>query len=280
MKKIIYLLLITDIFCCYSYSQEKDSLIQLYPGLGDTVDLFDRNYFELFQDIDGFEKVVFYIRNNDQLVSEVSFLSENTLNDTTLIRPISELIIIRDRIGLLELQSNKRMNWPEEFIILTEDGNEYEADLLMFSKDFLYFESDNNYIANSYSDFKFKLPISNVNKLTISENNVPGSLAWGAGVGLAIGLISTAAISGEQSNVVSSGDVAAVSLGAFVLVGSLIGLIIGLASSSDDEIIYLNFREDVYNLKNMLNITSDMMRLKKINMLKLINRATIYQSRY
>lgn len=249
MKKINYLLLITVLFCAYSYSQEKDSLIQLYPGLGDTVDLFDRNYFELFQDIDGFEKAVFYIRNNDQLVSEVSFISKNTLRDTILIRPISELIIIRDRIGLLELQSDKRMNWPEEFIILTEDGNEYEADLLMFSKDFLYFESDNNYLTNSYGDVKFKLPISNVKKLTISGSNVSGSLAWGAGAGLAIGLISTAAISGEQSNVVSSGDVAAVSLGAFVLVGSLIGLIIGLASSSDDEIIYLNFPDDVLQLK-------------------------------
>jgi hypothetical protein len=141
------------------------------------------------------------------------------------------------------------MKWPEEFMILTKEVNEYEAELLMFNKEFLYFESDINYLTDSYSDFKFKIPISNVNALTIPGGDVSGSLAWGAGIGLAIGLISVAAISGEQSNVVSSGDVAAVSFGAFALVGSLIGLIIGLASSSDDEIIYLNLPDDLLQLK-------------------------------
>ena len=62
MKILIYKLLTFVLFISSAYSQQKDSLIQLYPGLGDTLELFNRDYFELFQNIDGFEYATFYIK--------------------------------------------------------------------------------------------------------------------------------------------------------------------------------------------------------------------------
>ena len=66
-KKIIYVFLILLFFASKHLPQEKDSLIQLYPGLGDTLDHFDRNYFELLQNIEGFKCATFYLRNDKHL---------------------------------------------------------------------------------------------------------------------------------------------------------------------------------------------------------------------
>jgi hypothetical protein len=45
------------LFMSVLFSQEKDSLIQLYSGLGDTVDQFVSSYFEIFQNIEGYQKI-------------------------------------------------------------------------------------------------------------------------------------------------------------------------------------------------------------------------------
>ena len=50
MKKLIYMLLTFVLFISSAYSQERDSLIQLYPGIGDTICLFDREFFNLYSE--------------------------------------------------------------------------------------------------------------------------------------------------------------------------------------------------------------------------------------
>ncbi len=49
MKKIIYKLLTFVLFVSSAYPQQKDSLIQLYPGLGDTLEFFDCDSFNCFK---------------------------------------------------------------------------------------------------------------------------------------------------------------------------------------------------------------------------------------
>lgn len=72
MKNLIFVLIVVILLSVQVNSQEQDSLIQLYPGLGDTLEFFDREYFQLFQNIEGFEYAVFYIRDNKELVSKVT----------------------------------------------------------------------------------------------------------------------------------------------------------------------------------------------------------------
>ena len=106
MKGIKYLFLFLLLNSSNISSQERDSLIQLYPGLGDTVDSFNASYFELFQNIEGFEHAVFYIRDNKRLVSKVTYSENGKTNDTTFIQLLSALDNARKKI---EKEFNSRL---------------------------------------------------------------------------------------------------------------------------------------------------------------------------
>ncbi len=63
MKKLLSVFLSVGVLIIAqvnSFSQEQDSLIQLYPGIGDTLNIFDRNYFKFYPQFDGFEFAVYY----------------------------------------------------------------------------------------------------------------------------------------------------------------------------------------------------------------------------
>ena len=102
MKSIIYILISFTINVSILFPQEQDSLVQLYPGLGDTLDLFNRDYFEMFQNIDGFEYAVFYIRDNEYLVSKVTYSTKESFKDTTFIQRLSALDDARTNIEQIE----------------------------------------------------------------------------------------------------------------------------------------------------------------------------------
>jgi hypothetical protein len=108
MKKIIYLFLAFTLFITSAYSQERDSLIRLYPGLGNTLDLFDRDYFELFQNIDGYEYAVFYIRNDEDLISKVTYSDNGLLRDTVFVQRVSALLGARSRIQEIEKENQSK----------------------------------------------------------------------------------------------------------------------------------------------------------------------------
>ncbi|MBT8379103.1 MAG: glycine zipper family protein [Ignavibacteria bacterium] len=249
MKVIIYAILNLTIFSSSLFSQDKDSLIQLYPGLGDTIDQFDRNYFELFQNIDGFNSAVFYTRNNEQVISKVSYLKNEELKDTVIAQPLSKLESIRTMVELIDWQSNKRVEYAEEFVLVTKDSSIYEAELVMFSRSHLYFDSDINYITDDYLNWKFKVPIESVENLSLAGSTAWSSAGWGAGIGLLLGTGAAGAVSGGSSNIVSSSAVGGASMILFGLVGGVIGLVLGIASESEDTVFNINSQEDLIQLK-------------------------------
>ena len=113
MKKLLSVSLIigmTLIIQVNSYSQKQDSLIQLYPGIGDTLYYFDKEYFELFQTVKGFKYAVFYIRDNKELVSLVTFKSEGILKDTVTTYGLSLLENVRLNIKKTIEGNNNRLN--------------------------------------------------------------------------------------------------------------------------------------------------------------------------
>ncbi len=166
-----------------SFSQEQDSLIQLYPGIGDTIYFFDREYFELFQQIDGFEYAVLYIRDNKELISKVTFKSESMFHDTFFIQNLSVLENVRSTIKKIDAENNKNLNSPSDVIILTKDENKYKGLLEMFSEENLYL------LSNEHLDYRYKIPVSRVDKIIISgESKALSTMGWGALIGLGIGV--------------------------------------------------------------------------------------------
>ncbi len=252
MKSFIYILLSLTLSIPILHSQQKDSLIQLYPGLGDTLDSFDRNYFELFQNIEGFEYAVFYIRDNKYLVSNVTCTKEGLSQDTVFVQNVSALGTARSRIEQIENENNKNIEMSRECIVVTNSGTRFKAKLEMFSKKNLYLVSNQHTLTVNPTELKFKLPIQNLDSLIfLAQSNVMGSVGWGALIGLAIGGGLGLLSGGDPKGfLVKTTEEAVIFWGVIgIVIGSVIGLIAGLGSSSGDEIIEIDSQYDVLALK-------------------------------
>ena len=187
MKMVTYLLAVIIIFSTIITAQERDSLIQLYPGLSDTVDQFDRNYFELFQNIDGFEQAVFYIRNNQKLVSKVTYSENGKTRDTTFIQQLSALDDVRKNIAEIEKENEKKYESPKEVLIKSKIGNKYECQLEMFNKKYFYFLSESNLHSDKNYNYKFKILVNNIDSMNIAGKSVTWpTIGWGALIGTGV----------------------------------------------------------------------------------------------
>ncbi len=228
-----------------SIAQTRDSLIQLFPGIGDTVYSFDREYFELFQQMDGFEYAVFYIRDNKELISKVTFKSESMFNDTLFIQSLSVLENVRSEIKKIDAENYKYLNSPSDVIILTKDENKYKGLLEMFSEENLYL------LSNEHPDYRYKVPISKVDKIIISGESIAlSTMGWGALIGLGIGLVIGLATAEEGGFISFEGEVASAGV-FFSLIGAIIGLIAGLAGSESDQEIQIEKDNDILSLKSI-----------------------------
>jgi hypothetical protein len=252
-KKIIYIIICLLFFTQQFLSQEKDSLIQLYSGLGDTLDRFDRDYFELLQNIEGFKSATFYIRDNKYLVSNVVFIDNGNLYDTISIQNISALQEARSKIGQSLLENETKYNSPREVIISTRNGKTFSGNLDMFSKDNLYLSSIQDFQTGESTDQNFLIPVFEIDTITfVGESNVLSSMGWGALIGFALG-VTIGFVSGSDSGESLSFPApakAGLAGGGLGLIGGIIGLIFGLTSSADDEVFRVESQSDVLKLKD------------------------------
>lgn len=249
--QILLIFLVVTIGSINAQIMEKDSLIQLYPGLADTIDKFDREYFELFQNIEGYQNAVFYV-SDDSLKIQITYLTDELLTDTIWLESLSYLESIRMEMNKKIIQGGEKVAWPEECVLLTKDGDRFDVSLVMFSRSYLYFVSEKNLLTNTYENFRFKLPIAKVHSLIYKESTILGPVALGAGVGLLGGILAQTA-GGNSNEPISRGLESSIKAGVFIIavaLGAMIGLVIGLASSGDEEIIVIQSEDDLVKLKN------------------------------
>ncbi len=234
LKNLIYVLLMFIFFITSAYSQQKDSLIQLYPGLGNTIDQFDRNYFELFQNIEGYQHAVFYIRNGEELISKVSFKSNDVKKDTAFIQKLSALDDARQKIGEIRIENEKKYESPREFLIETKNGTKYICEIEMFSKTMIYCNASNN--------SKFKIDHTDIETLTLTgETNTWSCMGYGALIGLGIGLIGAVASNEGYALIFGTPIV--------TILGGMVGLIAGIFTSTGDEVYSIDYQNDLIQLK-------------------------------
>jgi len=228
-----------------SFSQVQDSLIQLHPGIGDTLDIFDRNYFQLFQQIDGFEYAVFYIRDNKQLISKVTYSYDDTIRDTTIIQELSALQNIRRDIYKIGKWKNEKIESLREVKITSRNGEKYSGVLEMFSKEYMYLYSDEDWLLR-IKEHRYKIKISEVDTVFImGESNVLSSTGWGALAGVLAGAVIGVTMTPQNYD---SGEFALAGAAIIGTIGGIIGLIVGLLSSTDDIIITINSQKDIPKL--------------------------------
>lgn len=252
MKKIVLTLISLLFLAPQFFPQEKDSLIQLYPGLGDTLDRFDRDYFGLFQWDKDFESARLFIRNDKQLISKVTYFENGFRKDTLFTQSLTSLAKVRSDIQLIDDENEKRINSAHEVIIFLKNGNHLKGTLDMFNKKYLYATTVPDLQPTNSSQLKIKVPASEVDSIIlIGESKVLSSMGWGFLSGAVIGgLIGFASGDDESGFIKFSQEEKALGAGVAIgLVGVLIGLIAGIISSTDDETIKNDYQIDLLKFK-------------------------------
>ncbi|MGB5893485.1 MAG: hypothetical protein WBG58_04850 [Ignavibacteriaceae bacterium] len=256
-KKYIFIMLI-----CLSRiasPQHADSLIQIYPGIGDTLNFFSRTYIGLFPKFEDYEYAVFFIRNNDSLVSKIYSSTEDSSFQLIRIQSLSALDSIRNIIGLIDQFNSQLIEIRQDFYLITKNGNEIEGQLEMFDDKYLYKIAE-NVRADHVGKIHYRFPVSQVSEFILEGNsNVVIGMCVGGILGSAIGLIVAEGIKNSEpkddnsinscASGVATGASAAAAFAAIALGGFLIGTITGVATSTDDEIIIINSERDLLKLK-------------------------------
>jgi len=250
MKKLIYMLLTFVVFISFPYSQERDSLIQLYSGIGDTIDFIDREIFDLYPDIEGYKYAQLFSRDKKFLISNINYSNGGRLCDTILVEDISTFYNMRFQLSQFVVENEKEFASPNDAFVLTNTGNKFYGKLKMFSKRYLYLNSDFNYLTGNSSGFDYKTPLSQVDSIQIAiKPNVGPYVGYGALGGFALGLIAGIATFNDDAGADKEIKwLAASAIGAAA--GLLIGWLIGESLPPDFVNIRFSTPYDVIKLKD------------------------------
>ncbi|MBE0571504.1 MAG: hypothetical protein IH618_08170 [Ignavibacteriaceae bacterium] len=231
-------------------SQERDSLIQLYPGMGDTLDLFDREIFNLYQDVDEYKYAQLFSRDGEFLVSKITYLDDGILRDTLTIEDYHQLYFLRQNVSKIIMENDKKLNSPLDASVFTNTGAQYDGRFEMFSKKYLYLNSDFNYLTGNSSGLDFKTSFSHVDSIQIAiEPNVGPYVGYGALGGFALGFI--AGIATFNDDWALQKETKWTIFGAFgAVTGFLLGWLIGESVPPDLVNIRFNTPNDVVKLKD------------------------------
>ena len=250
LRSFTGLLLSLTLFTSVILSQERDSLIQLYSGIGDTIDYIDKEIFGLYLNIDGYKYAQLFSRDKKYLVSKISYIKNERLSDTILVESLSRFYNMRFQLSQFIIDNDNKFESPPNASIFTDSDNIYNGKLEMFSKHFLFLNSDDDYLTGSSSPFRYKTPIAKVDSLTISfKRDVFPYVGYGALCGFALGIIGGIATFNDDMG--ADKEVKWVVTGGIgALVGGLLGWLIGESLPLDYINIKINSPNDVAKLKD------------------------------
>ena len=193
---LIFVCLTTIYFPRTTAAQSVDSLIQIYPGIGDTLTSFDRTYLGLYPEIKDFEFAIFYIRNNEKLVTRIYSYNQNSSVGSILVQNLTARDSLYSIIEKSDLENINLVtsNWWDAKI-KTKDDNIIEGELIMFDRNYLYITAE-NLRADHMGKMTYRIPVPEIKEIYQEENSnrflgicIGGSLGtfFGFGVAKSIG---------------------------------------------------------------------------------------------
>ncbi len=247
MKTSFLLLLVAMlILSSFSFSQDRDSLVQFSPSIGDTMDYAEMKKvnFNFFERLNEFQQAVFYLRNDTILVAKAVYL--DTLGDkadSTIIFKSESYGKLRASIRQTELEEVSKILDGRRVNIFSKNG---------LLSDVVIGSADEELLTLIIPEIKYdenKFPI--INRIRISKNDIDGVIVLGSsnivsglGYGFAAGFV-IGALAGSSSKMEGLFVVSGAIIGAG---GALVGLIIGAASSDYEENILIT---DDYDLREL-----------------------------
>ena len=103
MKKY-FLIVISFILLCNNdnFWAQQEKPIRISALIGDTLDLVERDYYELFPSIDGFQYAIYTLSNDSLIKVNVYYLSGDEIRDTVNTIGLKSLENIRDRVNKID----------------------------------------------------------------------------------------------------------------------------------------------------------------------------------
>ena len=253
MKNILLTLIILFFFISEFRPQERDSLIQLYAGMGDTLDFIDREIFELYRDFDDYKYAQLFLRDNKFFVSKI-YSKYGKVRDKVLVEDISEFKDLQMKLYQIILDNEKKYQSPLNASVFIVNGHNYNGKLEMFSKKYLYFNSEIDYLTGDSSPFKFKTPLQKIDSLRIQAKkpNLLPYVGYGALGGAAIGVAIGVYWASNYENLYEGHDKYLIGISGLVGagIGAFVGYIIYTAVPKDFISIKINSTNDLINLKD------------------------------
>ena len=277
MKK--YFLLTQLLFSTFVFPQSVDSLIQIYPGIGDTIDAFTSNYIGLFPEIKDFSYAVFYVRDHKSLITKIYSSNDYSLNEIIRIHKLSSIDSLQFIIHQIDLINLKLLNEPRDFSLFTNEGNFIEGEIEMFDENYIYVIAE-GVRADHLGRMKYRIPVKDISEINLEgSSNVLLGVCIGGAAGAIIGLVVMNSVANSAktkeannfdesvsncSSKLGAGLAGATAFGAITLGGLLIGAIIGVTTSTDDELVKLQNEKDVLKLTGRVAYVLNKESIKKI----------------
>jgi hypothetical protein len=262
MKKYIISVLIIIIIILPNFSAAQYKLLNLSPEIRDTIDLIERNYYNLYQDIKEFQYAMIYFCDDSVTISKIYFLNENGVLVDTIIShtPNYERNLIA---CIRQINSDRLENFESgsKITVTKIDGKVFVGKLLAVGDSSFIICPDTISEASTLSLLKnyMKLNTNEINIVFIENdfsNRIRPETDYGALLGLIPGIIigvnsvDEGFFSMPESEVKVWAGIAGAGCGA--LIGGLIGMVVGLIISPADETIHLNSASDIEQLKGYL----------------------------
>ena len=252
MKKY-YLIVISFILLCNNdfLRAQQEKPIQISALIGDTLDLVERDYYELFPSIEGFQYAIYTLSSDSLIKVKVYYLSGDEIRDTVNTIGMKSLENIRDRVNKIdgEYEPNEM---GEKISIKKLNGEMIEGELLYVSPNSIIFIPmyEPNYKLEEYidliEDYKFSeltsMTIINESDFTSSCLRIGGLAALGAIIG---GVMVQAASSEGGFEQIGAGLV-----GAILIAAGIVGGILWEISATNDEEFDLDKDFDYKSLKS------------------------------
>ena len=244
MKKIFFitvLIILNIIMSVFCAAQMRDSLIQLTPQIGDTISLSERNYYDLFPNIQRFEYAMIYIRDDTIAVSRITYLSEYGESvDTAFTKNVNYIGNLRAYTRQLD---NEELVDSKSVIVTTRDGVVIKGMLKSINQNYIIIIPDlldDNKITG-VNDNSMTLTSDKTQSIFIEGESyafkgwILGTLI-GAALGVGIGFTTEDDPSEQLFSYTKEEKV----IGLGLLLGGLggtIGLVAGILSSTEDKTI-------------------------------------------
>ncbi|MBE0571507.1 MAG: hypothetical protein IH618_08185 [Ignavibacteriaceae bacterium] len=234
------------------------------PIIGDTLSLDERNFYQLFPQIEGFQSAVFYLNPDSTLNADVKYSDDGVLKDTLIknyrsLKNLNYHIYARDALenGMPERVLNYQApvySKGAEVSTYMDDGSETSGELLSVRKNSILLlnpECDDRLLN---PDCINQIKASEIDRLVVKGNS---NVILGVSLGLLASVVVGAII--YQSNYESSSSwlrgLAAYEKSKTPIILSSIGLItlgatIGIFTSTPDEVINIYSENDIRGLSS------------------------------